>query len=85
MMYDNCFVCLSDLQVIIEEYGHIFGPLCRSFADAASSSSHDEQQFTSTSVDSSLCGWLLAGHHISLKNLHHHKQLLIIVRLCQHS
>jgi len=54
MMYDNCFICLSDLQVIIEESGYISGPLCRSFADAASSSSQDEQQFTSASVDSRL-------------------------------
>jgi hypothetical protein len=59
MTYDNCFICLSDLEVIIEESGCISGPLCRSFADAASSSSQDEQQLTSTSVDSSL--WLASG------------------------
>jgi hypothetical protein len=50
--------------------------VCKSFVDAASSSSQDEKQFTSTSVDSSLCGWLLACHHISLKNLNHRKQLV---------
>jgi len=76
MMYDNCFIGLSDLQVIIEESGCISGLLCRSFADAASSSFQDEQQFASTSVDSSVCGWLLAGHHISLKDLNHHKHLV---------
>jgi hypothetical protein len=50
--------------------------ICRSFADAAASSSQDEQQLTFTSVDSGLYGWLLAGQHISLKDLNHHKQLV---------
>jgi len=76
MMYDNCFICLSDLQVIKEECGCISDLLCRSFADTASYSFQDEQQFASTSVDSRVCGWLLAGHHISLKDLNHHKQLV---------
>jgi chromosome condensin MukBEF MukE localization factor len=60
---------------MIEESGCIAGPVCSSFANAASSS-QDEQQFTSTSVDSSLYGWLRAGHHISLKDLNYHKQLV---------
>jgi hypothetical protein len=40
----------------MEESGCISGLLCRSFADAASSSFQDEQQFASISVDSSVCG-----------------------------
>jgi hypothetical protein len=75
-MYDNCFSCFSGLQVVTEESGCFSGLLCRPFADAASSSFQDEQQFTSTSVDSSVCGWLLAGHHIGLKDLNLHKQLV---------
>jgi hypothetical protein len=55
-MYENCFISLSDVQVIIEESSCISGPVCRSFADAASSSCQDEQQFTVKSVISGTPG-----------------------------